>query len=103
VRLSDQQPAVVVHLPSRGQPLLTKRQLATALGRSTRWVELRMREGMPVLPRRSPSEHTRFELTAVREWLELRAERRVETMEERVARLERDVARLTRDLVREER
>jgi phage terminase Nu1 subunit (DNA packaging protein) len=62
-----------------------------------------MREGMPVLPRRSPSEHTRFDLTAVREWLELRAERRVETMEERVARLERDVARLTRELVREER
>ncbi len=62
-----------------------------------------MREGLPVLPRRTPGEHTRFDLAAVREWLELRASRRVETVEERVARLELEVARLAKALEREER
>jgi hypothetical protein len=49
----------------------------------------------------SPGEHARFELAAVREWLDQRAEQRVETVEERVARLERDVAGLARALERE--
>jgi phage terminase Nu1 subunit (DNA packaging protein) len=96
------EPAIVVRLPTRARPLLTKKQLASELGRSTRWVELRMREGLPVLPRRTPGEHARFDLAAVREWLELRATRRVETVEERVARLELEVARLARALEREE-
>ena len=59
-----------------GMRLLTKEQLASELGRSTRWVELRMKEGLPVLPRRLPGEHARFELAAVREWLDQRAEQR---------------------------
>ena len=61
-----------------------------------------MREGLPVLPRRSPGEHARFDLAAVGERLELRASRRVETVEKRVARLELEVARLARGLEREE-
>jgi hypothetical protein len=61
---------VVVRLPSARGRLLTKRQLAGERGRSTRWVELRMREGLPVLPRRSPGEHARFDLEAVRAWLD---------------------------------
>jgi phage terminase Nu1 subunit (DNA packaging protein) len=81
--------------------LLTKKQLASELGRSTRWVELRMREGLPVLPRRVPGEHARFELAAVSVWLEQRAEQCVEPVEVRVARLEREVARLTKALDRE--
>jgi len=96
-----QTPAVIVRFPARGMRLLTKKQLASELGRSTRWVELRMKEGLPVLPRRLSGEHARFELAAVREWLDQRAERRVETVEERVARLERDVARLAKALERE--
>jgi len=97
----QQQPAVVVRLPTRTLPLLTKKQLASELGRSTRWVELRMREGLPVLPKRAPGEHARFDLGAVRQWLEQRATHRVETVEERVARLEREVARLAEALERE--
>jgi phage terminase Nu1 subunit (DNA packaging protein) len=96
-----QAPAVVVRFPVRPQPLLTKKQLASELGRSTRWVELRMKEGLPVLPRRLPGEHAWFELAAVREWLDHRAEHHVETVEERVARLEREVARLAKALERE--
>jgi phage terminase Nu1 subunit (DNA packaging protein) len=95
-------PAVVVRLPTGRHGLLTKKQLASELGRSTRWIELRMREGMPVLPRRAPGEHARFELVAVREWLEQRAEQHVEPVEHRLARLEREVARLAKALNREE-
>jgi phage terminase Nu1 subunit (DNA packaging protein) len=60
-----------------------------------------MREGLPVLPRRVPGEHARFDFGAVCQWLEQRATRRVETVEERVARLEREVARLAEALERE--
>ena len=76
----------VIRLPVRRFPdrLLTKRQLAAELGRSTRWIELRMREGMPVAPRAGPREHARFDLTAVHAWLatpKLPLERRVEQLE----------------------
>ena len=85
---------VVVHLPVSRPRLLTKKQLAAELGRSTRWVELRMREGLPVEPRRTPHEHTRFDLDAVRDWLHARAERGSVALEQRVAGLEREVATL---------
>ena len=81
--------------------LLTKRQLATELGRSTRWVELRMREGMPVAPRGSAQEHTRFDLTAVRAWMDARAAAGPAPLEQRIAHLERQVARLAAALQRE--
>jgi hypothetical protein len=54
-----------------------------------------------VLPRQLPGEHARFELAAVREWLDQRAQQRVEPVELRIARLEREVARLTEALERE--
>jgi len=60
-----------------------------------------MAEGMPVMPRRLPGEHARFDLAAVLAWLEQRAQQRVEPVEVRVARLEREVARLMEALERE--
>lgn len=98
---NHQAPAVVMRLPMNPHRLLTRKQLASELGRSTRWIEMRMREGLPVLPRQLPGEHARFELAAVREWLDQRAELRVEPVEHRVARLEREVARLAQALERE--
>lgn len=84
----------VVHLPAPRTPrLVSKKQLAAELGYSTRWVELRMREGMPVAPRDRRG-HARFDVDAVRGWLVERAERPV-TMEQRLAQLEAQVARLT--------
>ena len=84
----------VVQFPRRPNHLLTKKQLAAELGRSTRWIELRMREGLPSAPRRSPTEHTRFELDVVTAWLAARATRPAPTLEQRVARLEAQLARL---------
>jgi phage terminase Nu1 subunit (DNA packaging protein) len=95
------QTGVVVRFPTARGRLLTKRQIAGELGRSTRWVELRMREGLPVLPRSSPSEHARFDLEAVRAWLAGRPERVSMPIEERVARLERQVSTLAAALARE--
>jgi phage terminase Nu1 subunit (DNA packaging protein) len=81
--------------------VLNKKQLAAELCRSTRWIELRMREGLPVLPRRTPSEHARFDLDAVRAWMERRANAAPQPLEARVARLERLVATLAAALNRE--
>ena len=93
----------VVRLPVRPFPgrLLTKRQLATELGRSTRWIELRMREGMPVAPRGGPREHARFDLTAVRAWLDSRRSATPRLpLEQRVERLEREMSTLAAELKR---
>src|SRR3954449_7725178 len=64
-----------------------QRQLAAVLGRSTRWMELRMREGMSVVPRRTRCERPRFDLDAVHRWLGTRSETTPLALEERVARL----------------
>lgn len=89
--------ADVVHLPFRpvrGR-LLTKKQLAAELGRSTRWIELRMRDdGLPVEPRAKPGEHARFDLAKVRAWMDVQANTRPVSLEERVAMLERTVESL---------
>lgn len=92
----------VIRLPVRPFPgrLLTKRQLAIELGRSTRWVELRMREGMPVEPRATPHEHARFDLEKVRAWLDSRSSTPRPPLEERVARLEREMGTLVEELKR---
>lgn len=92
----------VVHLPVRPVPgrLVTKRQLAAELGRSTRWVELRMREGLPVAPRVNPHEHARFEVDAVRAWLDSRGDAAKAPLEQRVCRLERQVSTLVAELKR---
>jgi phage terminase Nu1 subunit (DNA packaging protein) len=86
----------VVAFPHRsaGHRRLTKRQLAAELGRSTRWIEFQMLEGMPVLPRRTRSAHARFDLDAVRTWLAARADGTPLPLEERVARMERQVVTL---------
>lgn len=92
----------VIRLPVRQLPgrLLTKRQLASELGRSTRWVELRMREGMPVAPRAGPREHARFDLEAVWAWLESRSRTAKPPLEQRVAQLEREMSTLVAELKR---
>lgn len=92
----------VIRLPVRrfaGQ-LLTKRQLATELGRSTRWIELRMREGLPVAPRAGPREHARFDLEAVGAWLDSRSASSPLPLEQRVAELEREMSTLVAELKR---
>jgi phage terminase Nu1 subunit (DNA packaging protein) len=92
----------VIHLtvrPFQGR-MLTKRQLAAELGRSTRWIELRMREGMPVEPRATPRDHARFDLHAVRVWLDSRSTTPRPPLEERVARLEREMSTLVAELKR---
>ncbi len=91
----------VIQLPSAPARVLTKKQLAAELGRSMRWIELRMREGLPTLPRRTPAEHARFDLDEVRAWLEMSARRAQPPLEERVARLERQVTTLVAVLNRE--
>jgi hypothetical protein len=92
----------VVRLAVRPFPgrLLTKRQLAAELGRSTRWIELRMREGMPVAPRAGSREHARFDLTAVRAWLESRSATPRLPLEQRVEQLEREMSTLVAELKR---
>jgi hypothetical protein len=85
---------VTVHaFPSAGAQLLTKQQLAQHLQRSTRWVELRTREGMPSIDptRRYPGR--RYNLHDVEQWL---ANSEPAPSVDRVSRLEAEVARLTR-------
>lgn len=87
----------VVHLPAREAPsrLLSKKELAVELGYSPRWVELRMREGMPV-KRESLSHHARFILADVLAWLDERAQQPKLSLEQRVARLEAEIRELRR-------
>lgn len=49
------------------EPWLTKQQIACHYGRSTRWIELRMREG---LPSRMLGLRRAFRLSAVEAWME---------------------------------
>jgi len=58
----------VVPLNRGGQePLLTKRQLASELGYSTRWIDYRVQEGMPYVKARGQK---RFRLREVLAWLQ---------------------------------
>jgi excisionase family DNA binding protein len=63
----DQQ-ARVIQFPRRVMPerWLTKRELAEHLGYSTRWVEYRVREGMP---NERLGRRMRFRATDVEAWL----------------------------------
>jgi hypothetical protein len=58
----------VIPFPRRSdwEPWLSKRQLADRLGFSTRWVELRVRDGMPSY---THGNQRRFLLSEVEEWL----------------------------------
>jgi excisionase family DNA binding protein len=49
------------------EPWCTKQELAEHLGFSVRWVELRVREGMPA---RRMGQRLRFQISAVEAWLE---------------------------------
>lgn len=84
----------LVTLPSRGEVLLTKRQLAAHLGRSERWVEMRVRDGMPVEHATDRYGRRRYNLRLVEDWL--KNGRRVPVKrEDRIAVLERSVAELS--------
>lgn len=49
------------------EPWCTKQELAEHLGFSLRWVELRVREGMPA---RRMGQRLRFQISAVEAWLD---------------------------------
>jgi hypothetical protein len=89
--------ASVHRIPRAGRQLVTKQQLASHLGRSPRWIELRVNEGMPSenLDRRG---RRLFDLEAVEAWLDAGVPR-VVSVSERLALMEGEVARL-RDRVR---
>jgi hypothetical protein len=62
--------ATIIHFPQHGrEPWVDKQVVARHLGFSTRWVELRMHEGLPF--ERPPGSHRpRYHLSAVESWLE---------------------------------
>ena len=85
--------ATVHRLPGTGSQLLTKQQLAAHLGRSPRWIEMRVAKGMPSenLDRYG---RRMFDLRAVEAWLSA-GEPRVSSVAERLEQLERQVAELS--------
>ena len=94
---------MVTQLSLASEHLVTKRQLAEHLGRSTRWVELRVREGMPSEAPTTRYPQRRFRLSEVEAWLaagkvKLPAPqtRRLADLEERVAELAASLQRLER-------
>ncbi len=64
--------AEIIPYPRRTdwEPEVSKRQLADRLGYTTRWVELRVREGMPS---RMVGAQRRFRASDVEHWLKERA------------------------------
>lgn len=73
---------------------VTKKQLAAHLGRSERWIELRAKEGMPVIEATDRLGRRMYPLQEVTDWLDAgRPKRkprdRFTALEERVAALER--------------
>ena len=80
----------IVALRPSQKVTLTKRQLANHLGRSERWIELRVREGLPSLEPTGRDPRRRFVLDEVEAWLAKdRPADRIAVLEERIARLER--------------
>lgn len=85
--------ATVHRLPgTTGPRLITKQQLAAHLGRSARWIEMRVNEG---LPSENLDRYGRrmFDLAAVEAWLQ-KGEHVARSMQERVEALEREMAEL---------
>ena len=80
------------------EQLLTKRQLAEHLGRSTRWVELRVREGMPSEPPTTRFPRRRFRLSEVEAWLAAGKPKPSPPQSQRIAELEERVAQLAATL-----
>ena len=83
-----------VHRLARGDAMLTKQQLAAHLDRSPRWIEMRVKDGMPSLDPTARFPHRRFRLADVEAWLADASARRATP--DRVERLEVEVARLAR-------
>lgn len=80
--------------------LLTKKQLAEHLGRSERWIELRLREGLPSEPPSKRYASRRFNLADVQAWLSDGQPTVAKPVPVRLAELEREVVSL-RDRIRE--
>lgn len=82
--------ARIYRLPSTGAVLLSKKQLAAHLGRSTRWVEIQMRQGLPAEPLTDRYGGRRYDLAKVETWIRSgRADRKREkTLSQRVEALE---------------
>jgi hypothetical protein len=76
------------------EQLLTKRQLAEHLGRSTRWVELRVRQGMPSEAPTTRFPHRRFRLSEVEAWLGAGKAKPAPPQAQRITQLEERVAEL---------
>jgi hypothetical protein len=90
--------SATVHRLARPDALLTKQQLAAHLDRSTRWIEMRVREGMPSEEPTTRFPHRRFKLADVEAWLA-----NSEPRPDRLSILEAQVARLTATVERLER
>lgn len=89
--------ATVHQLPTAGGPqLISKQQLAAHLGRSPRWIEMRVAAGMPSenLDRYG---RRMFNLQAVEAWLRAGEPVPANTTE-RLARLEAEVAQLRAEI-----
>lgn len=93
----------VIQLPSRSvDMLLTKKQLAAHLGRSERWVELKVKAGMPVEAATDRYGRRRYSLRAVEAWLDgghpksAKREDRLAVLEAQMADLAAQVAQLRR-------
>jgi hypothetical protein len=82
---------------STAHQLLSKKRLAAHLGRSTRWIERRMREGMPRIDSvdRRGRHQVRFRLEDVAVWLEARASLPKPKRRDRVAVLSAQVMLLS--------
>lgn len=80
------------------EQMLTKRQLAEHLGRSTRWVELRVRQGMPSEAPTTRFPHRRFRLSEVEAWLAAGAANPAPPQAQRITELEQRVAELAATL-----
>ncbi|HEV3094974.1 MAG TPA: hypothetical protein VGY30_10725 [Solirubrobacteraceae bacterium] len=101
--VTDPSGSNVVRFPALRDTIITKKQLAAHLGHSPRWVELRVKEGMPVLPSTDRHGRRRYELSACEQWIAKRPARtpggqdRLTALEQRVAALEAELARFRAD------
>jgi hypothetical protein len=84
--------STVIQLHPSAQALLTKMQLAAALGRSERWIELKQRDGLPIASTDRYGRR-RYQLAEVERWL-YAAPAPARSTAERLAELEHQVAEL---------
>ena len=89
--------ARIYRMPTARPTLLTKKQLAAHLGRSTRWVEMQVHRGLPVEAMTDRFGGRRYDLAKVEMWLSAGEPvvRRERSLADRVAALELLVGELT--------